>query len=446
MPDLDAAAVRDEAVRHLQALIRLDTVNPPGNETLAAEYLADVLRADGIEPVILEATPGRGNLVARLRGSGELPPLLLMSHTDVVPAEADQWTHPPFAGDVADGYVWGRGAVDMKNMVAMELMVMLLLRRLDLPLQRDVIFMAAADEEVGGQYGAAWLVDNHPEQIRAEYALNEGGGFAYEIGGTLFYTCQTAEKGYARFALRTRGRPGHASVPHEDNAVQHLATALQRLGERPLPLHVTATVRTMLETIARHQTPEVRAGLETLLNGGGTEPESIPLREDLRRVFVAMLHNTATPTMLEAGSRVNVIPSVAEAHVDGRILPGQTRESFRAELEAVIGDHASVQFLDYGPPLESDLASPLFDTIRQVLAEQVPDAILMPYMLTGATDAKHVVRLGTRVYGFSPVRYDPHTAVFGLAHAHDERIAVDSMGFGTNVLFEVTRCFCTANQ
>jgi len=445
MPSLDFTAIRDEAVRHLQALIRLETVNPPGNETLAAEYLADTLRSEGIEPVLLEGASRRANVVARLSGTKDAGPLLLMGHTDVVPAEADQWTHPPFAGDVADGYVWGRGAVDMKHMVAMELMVMLLLQRLEIPLRRDVIFMASADEEEGGQWGAGWLVDHYPDLIRAEYALNEGGGYAYEIGGTLFYTCQTAEKGYARFDLRARGRPGHGSVPHEENAIHRLASALTRLEAQPLPLHVTDTVRAMLETIAQRQSAEVRNGLQALLEGGGLEPDSIPLRNDLRRVFVAMLRNTATPTMLEAGSRINVIPSVAEARVDGRIVPGQTRDSFRAELEPLLGDNIEMEFLDFGPPLESDLDSPLFDTIREVMAEQVPDAVLMPYMLTGATDAKHIVRLGTRVYGFSPVRYDPNVQVFGLAHAHDERIAVESIGFGTQVLFEVTRRFCGAN-
>jgi acetylornithine deacetylase/succinyl-diaminopimelate desuccinylase-like protein len=445
MPSLDFNAIRDEAVQHLRALIRLKTVNPPGNETLAAEYLADTLRSEGIEPVVLEGASRRANVVARLSGTRDAGPLLLMGHTDVVPAEADQWTHPPFAGDVADGYVWGRGAVDMKHMVAMELMVMLLLQRLEIPLHRDVIFMASADEEEGGRWGAGWLVDHYPDLIRAEYALNEGGGHAYEIGGTLFYTCQTAEKGYARFGLRARGRPGHGSVPHEENAIHRLAAALTRLEAQPLPLHVTDTVRAMLETIAQRQSAEVRSGLQTLLEGGGLEPDSIPLRNDLRRVFVAMLRNTATPTMLEAGSRINVIPSVAEARVDGRIVPGQTRDSFRAELEPLLGDNVEMEFLDFGPPLESDLDSPLFDTIREVMAEQVPNAVLMPYMLTGATDAKHIVRLGTRVYGFSPVRHDPNAQVFGLAHAHDERIAVESMGFGTRVLFEVTRRFCGAN-
>ncbi|NOZ06183.1 MAG: M20/M25/M40 family metallo-hydrolase [Chloroflexi bacterium] len=445
MVNFDWTALQNEAVRHLQALIRLETVNPPGNEALAAEYLADILRDEGIEPVILEGSPGRSNLVARLRSADEAAPLLLMGHTDVVPAEADHWTHPPFAAEIADGYIFGRGAVDMKQMVAMELMVMLLLRRMDVPLRRDVIFMASADEEAGGEWGAGWLVDNHPDLIRAEYALNEGGGFAFEVGGTVFYACQTAEKGYARFALRTRGKPGHASVPHNDNAVIHLAAAIQCLGEQTLPVHVTTTLRTMFETIGETQTPEVRAALQTLLDGGGLDPDSLPIREDLRRTFVAMLHNTATPTMLQSGSRVNVIPSVAEAHVDGRIVPDQTRESFRAELEAVLGDQAEIEFLDYGAPLESGPDSPLFEVIRQVMMETMPGAVLVPYMLTGATDAKHVTRLGTQVYGFSPVLYNPQVEHFGLAHGHDERIAVDSMGFGTHTLFDVTKRFCQSN-
>ncbi|MDE3090281.1 MAG: M20/M25/M40 family metallo-hydrolase, partial [Chloroflexota bacterium] len=229
--DFERDAIRDEATRYLQDLIRIDTTNPPGNETKAAEYLAAVFKREGIEPTILESAPGRGNLVARLKGDGRAAPLLLMVHIDVVPAEADQWTHPPFGGDIADGYLWGRGTLDTKELAAMELMAMLLLKRdtARKPLARDIIFMANADEEAGGRLGAGWMVKEHPDLIRAEYAINAGGGFGLDILGQRFFTCQVAEKGTARFAMRTRGRPGHGSQPHRDNSVLKLADAIQRI-------------------------------------------------------------------------------------------------------------------------------------------------------------------------------------------------------------------------
>src|SRR5688500_1141374 len=221
---VDIAA--DEVLRHFQALLRLDTRNPPGNEILAANYLRGVLARDGIDSVTVGRSPDRASLVARLRGDESAPPLLLMSHTDVVAVEREKWTQDPFGGEIVDGFIYGRGALDMKNMVAMELQTMLLLKRRGVRLKRDVIFLAAADEEVGGRQGAGWVVDHHPDLIRAEYALNEGGGNAREVNGTLYYHVQTAEKGIQRFRLRARGSPGHGSETRDDYAVLTLATML----------------------------------------------------------------------------------------------------------------------------------------------------------------------------------------------------------------------------
>src|SRR5574337_716820 len=236
MPDLNWPSLTDETVRHLQALLRLDTTNPPGNELLAAEYLAGVLTAEGIEPLVLASAPGRGNVVARLKGTGEKPPLLLYSHTDVVPAEPAHWSHPPFAGEIADGYVWGRGAVDMKGTVAQQLLVLLLLKRQKVPLQRDVIFAATADEEIGGVdgFGVSWLVRHHPDLLRAGFGLTEVGGYNREVYGRQVYMIQVAEKGTCWLKVRAKGRPGHASLPSHDNAVAHLARAVDRLAMRGL--------------------------------------------------------------------------------------------------------------------------------------------------------------------------------------------------------------------
>ncbi len=436
--------VRDEATRYLQDLIRIDTTNPPGNEIKAAEYLAGVLKREGIEPTILESAPGRGNLVARLKGDGRAAPLLLMVHIDVVPAEADQWTHPPFGGDIADGFLWGRGTLDTKELAAMELMVLLMFKRdaARKPLARDIIFMANADEEAGGRLGAGWMVKEHPDLIRAEYAINEGGGFGLDILGQRFFTCQVAEKGTARFAMRTRGRPGHGSQPHRDSSVLKLADAIQKIGAAEFPHHATATVKLFIESVAAKLGKPYERDLLALLDAKKYRAmmERLPLDEGMRSMFYAMLHNTVTPTMLHAGSKVNVIPSVAEAKCDARVLPGQSSHDLLHELRAVIGNDVEIEFMDDTPALESAYQTPLFDTIARVMARHQPKAPVLPYLVVGATDARHVCKLGTHVYGFSPMLAP--TSELDRVHGHDERISIDNLAFGTRVLYEVVNEFC----
>ncbi len=436
-------SIREQVTTILQDLIRFDTTNPPGNETPCIEHIAAILRRDGIEPIVLESAPGRGNLVARLKGDGSLPPLLLMGHVDVVPAEADKWERPPFTGDLVDGVVWGRGATDMKNMVAVELMTFLLIHRNQVPLKRDVILMANADEEVGGRMGAGWMVSNHPDLIRAEYAINEGGATSIVIDSQVFYICSTAEKGSARFTLRGRGEPGHGSQPHTKNAILPLSKALVKLIETPLPLHVTRSARAHIEALARGVDGANRARLLGLLEPA-THAESLaalPLPPPMKRRLSAALHNTATPTILRAGSKVNVIPAEAECQVDCRILPGVTLESIEQELRAVLDNTVEIEFGPVYPALESDPDSPLFDTIRQVVAEQAQGARLVPGIITGGTDAKSVTKLGVKVYGFVPMRYEG-PRMTGLAHSHNERVSAANLEFGTRVLYDVVTRFC----
>src|SRR5579875_2184112 len=328
---VDWNAVGDEAIEHLRNLLRLDTRNPPGNERRAADYLREVLQREGIESEIVGPSPDRATLVARLHGDGSQPPLLLMSHTDVVAVEPEKWTHDPFAADIANGFIYGRGALDMKHMVTMELMAMLLLKRLGQPLRRDVIFMAAADEEAGGWQGARWVAQNYPELIRAEYALNEGGGNGIEINGRRYYTVQTAEKGTARFRLRTTGTPGHGSVPHDDNAVLKLAELLARLRHARTPVHFTASARGYISGIAQAQPPEIARALLAILDsevGADAAIDALPVEDWIKRELRAIIRNTIAPTMLRAGAQVNVIPSLAEATFDARTLPGWTTDMF----------------------------------------------------------------------------------------------------------------------
>jgi len=372
-----------------------------------------------------------------------------MSHTDVVAVEPEKWTHGPFSADIADGFIYARGALDMKNMVTMELMTMLLLKRTGVPLKRDVIYMAAADEEVGGWDGAGWVVEHHPELIRAEYAFNEGGGNGFEINGHRYYTVSTAEKGTSRFRIRATGRPGHGSIPHNDNAILKLVAILNRLQDTQLPVHFTATVRGYIEGIASTQPADVAQLFRAVLAAEATADaaiDALPTEDFLKDELRAMVRNTISPTILQAGSQINVIPSLAEAFLDGRTLPGWTPEQYRKELETIFGADTDLSFVDSSIPLEADPVSPLFEVIKGVLERHDPEATVVPTLLTGGTDAKHVAALGVKVYGFSPELYIPDFNGWSGVHGHDERISVQAMQWGTRVLYEVVEQFATTDR
>ena len=441
---MDVTSRAPETTRLLQDLLRIDTTNPPGNESPCIDFIARTLAAEGIESTVIESAPGRGNLVARLKGDGTLPPILIFGHVDVVPAEADKWQRPPFSGDLQDGIIWGRGATDMKHMVAMEMMTLMQLKRDGVGLKRDVIFMANADEETGGVMGAGFMVQNHPDLIRAEYALTEGGASSIELEGRSFFVCSTGEKGAARFTLRGRGRPGHASQPHLDNAILPLAIALQRIIQTPLPLHITQTTRAQIEALASSVSAGTAEMLRALLDPK-THSDALaelPLAEPVKRRLNASFRNTATPTILQAGSKINVIPAEAIAQVDCRVLPGTTPESIAAEVRAVVGDRVDVEFGRFNQGQEADPASPLLETIKRCIATRVPGSIVVPGLIAGGTDARHVNKLGIKTYGFIPARYEGPNMT-GLAHAHDERISVANLMFGTQVIYDVVRAAST---
>ncbi|MBX7212372.1 MAG: M20/M25/M40 family metallo-hydrolase [Thermoflexales bacterium] len=432
----------EETTRLLQDLLRFDTTNPPGNETPCIDFIARTLARDGFESTVIESAPGRGNLVTRLKGDGSLPPILIFGHVDVVPAEANRWQRPPFSGDLHDGVLWGRGAVDMKNMVAMEMMTMALLKRAGGTLRRDVIFMANADEEVGGVFGAKFMVEQHPDLIRAEYGITEGGAAGLELDGKSFFVCSTGEKGMARFTVRGHGKPGHASQPHMDNPILPLAIALQKLIQKPLPLHVTRTVRAQIDALSAEVGGELGRMLQALLDPATHDDAmaELPLSDAFKRRLNATLRNTATPTILQAGTKINVIPGEAAAQVDCRVLPGTTPESIAAEVRAVVGDAVEIEFGRFTAGQEFDPASPLLDVIRQSVREHVPGGIVIPGLIAGGTDARHTSKIGIKTYGFVPTRYEGPTMV-GLAHNHDERISVNNLMFGTQVLHDVVAKF-----
>ncbi len=438
---IDWQAVRDEVTGHLQALIRIDTTNPPGNETEAARYIEGVLAREGLPSIVVESAPGRGNVLATLKGSdGE--PLMLLGHTDVVAVEPIHWTHPPFSGALVDGYVWGRGALDMKNMVAAELMVFLLLKREGIALCRDVIFAATADEEAGkGNHGPGWIIDHRPELWRARYIITEGGGHDLSIGNQRFYTVQTGQKGLCRLRLIARGTPGHGSMPHADNAIVKLSKAVAGLQGAELPVHISQSVRRMVEEIAR-SLPEGEAAAWLDLLDDQTSAEALAaldVDEEFRRELGAMLRNTASLTMLQAGSKINVIPAEATAWIDGRLAPGQSQASFVEELRVLIGDEVEVVVDQYTPPLEAAADSPLYAAIVEVMQSGDEEVGLLPYLLPAGTDAKHIVprRPDTQIYGFMPYRQKPGEEEMKLIHGHDERTSIDELLFATQKLYEI---------
>lgn len=446
---LDWTSVGEESIAHFKQLLRIETVNPPGNERPAAEYIAGVLAREGIEHQLLERTPTRTSIVARLRASRESGkgPLLLNGHLDVVPVDREKWTHDPFGAIEADGCIWGRGAIDMKNMVTMSLMTLVLLKRAGVALDRDVILACVADEEAGSREGAVFLVEKHPELVRAEFVLNEVGGHTMHMGDKRFYPVQVAEKGICWFELVAEGEPGHGSMPHPGNAVVKLSKAIARLGELRLPQHHVPVVEQFLRTLADGAPFPQRKALPMLLSPAlaGTILDVLQrANPDQARSLNAMLRNTVSPTMLEAGRKVNVIPSSARAQLDGRILPGQTVESFLDEVRRVIGTELRIVVHESHEPATFDARTPLFSAIERALKRHDPEGIPVPYMIPGFTDSFAYGRLGAVCYGFSPVRLGPELNFTRMYHGHDERIPRDGYLWGQRLLYELVRDFVAA--
>ena len=434
----------NHAIRFCQTLLRIDTTNPPGSERAAADVVADELDRAGLSPTLLESAPERANVVARLSGTGELPPLLLTAHLDVVEADPAVWAQPPFSGIIADGCLWGRGAIDMKNMAAMSIAIMTRLAREKRKFRRDIIFAAVADEEAGCDHGSRFLVENHSDLVRAEYAIGESGGYTLHVGGGIFYPIQVAEKGICWVRARATGEAGHGSMPREDSAIIKLAEAITRLGEDGLPVHVTPYVRDFVQGLAAKKAGPLTPLLLKLLHPH-VAPHILQRLPDrsIARSFAALLSNTASPTLLRAGAKINVIPGIAEMDIDGRTLPGQTQDDFLRELSTVLGPGISLEVLKYMPATTTDpVQSPLFDTIRSAILAREPSATVVPYMIPGFTDAKYFTKLGAKWYGFSPVKMPPGLRFAELFHGRDERIPVDGLAWGTDLLFDVVQRFC----
>ncbi|WP_268984415.1 M20/M25/M40 family metallo-hydrolase [Streptomyces fuscigenes] len=424
-------AGEDEVVDLCRDLIRIDTSNygdhsGPG-ERAAAEYVAEKLAEVGLEPQIFESHKGRASTVARIEGEDpSRPALLIHGHTDVVPANAADWTHDPFAGEIADGCLWGRGAIDMKDMDAMTLAVVRDRMRSGRKPPRDIVLAFLADEEAGGTYGARYLVDHHRDLFDGvTEGISEVGGFSFDAREDLrLYLVQTAEKGMHWMKLTVDGTAGHGSMTNTDNAITELCEAVARLGRHEWPVRVTKTVRSFLD--------ELSDALGTPLDPENMEATLTKLG-GIAKMVGTTLRNSAAPTMLGAGYKVNVIPGQATAHVDGRFLPG-FEDEFLTDLDRILGPRVRREDVHADKAVETTFDGDLVEAMQTALSAEDPIARAVPYMLSGGTDAKSFDDLGIRGFGFAPLRLPPELDFAGMFHSVDERVPVDGLKFGTRVL------------
>ncbi|MEX2183040.1 MAG: M20/M25/M40 family metallo-hydrolase [Chloroflexota bacterium] len=453
-------------VETLRDLIRIPSINPPptpgaDGETRVARYLEARLRALALEPEVLETVPGRASVHARLRGDGTGgDPLLLLSHLDVVPAPPDRWSHDPFAAEIADGYVYGRGAVDMKGMIAMELAVVERLvtearaagrdpARDPIPgLTRDVLFTCTSDEEAGGGAGVKAVAAHRPEWLRAAGALNECGGVSMTVLGKRLYPVQVAEKGFAPYRVHVSGTWGHGSMPRADNAAVLAARIVERLA-MPGPVRITPVMERFLTAAADALPERVRDALRRIAAGDPDADSRIDAVCDpmVARALRALVRDTISPDVIQTGVKYNVIPGDAVIEIDCRVLPGMTEPEMRAIVEERIGPDllpaCRVELMVWGEPVESPADGPLWDILVATLRDHDPDGIPLPVMAPWATDAKTTVPLGTPTYGFSPLRLDPEERFLERFHGVDERVSQDALRFGLPVLYDVVRRFCS---
>lgn len=443
----DVARIEAETVEILQRLIRFKSVNPPGDELPVAQYIDDLFKAEGIESRILIPSDNRGIVIARIPGDGSARPVMLLAHTDVVSVEADKWSCDPFGAVIRDGYVYGRGAIDDKGMLAANIMTMLLLRRdavaTGQTLSRDVVFLATADEESGGAAGMQWLTANHRDLLDVEFAINEGGRTRIIEGGKRYLAIQTAEKISHIVTLTGRGPAGHAAIPRDTNAIFRLGRALERLSHYSEPMTLTTTTRRFFGELAAIWPDEIQRNAMSALGSDDTEAQTnAGLMLSQVPVFNAVLRDTISPTMLSAGKQGNVIPAEASVMLNPRTIPGHSIDDLAARISAFIGDDGvEVEVTHRGVDAAvSDENSVMFDAIASAAKLLDPEMAVVPYLSTGATDSSTLRRLGINAYGLLP--FPMVQADEERMHGHDERVPIASLVFGTRLIYESVRGVC----
>ncbi len=424
----------------LQKLIRFDTTNPPGNERVCVQYIDGLLQDAGIETTILAKEDNRLNLIARIKGNGSAAPLLMQGHVDVVTTVGQQWEHDPFGGELIDGYVWGRGALDMKGGVAMMVAAFLRAKVEQANLPGDVILTILADEENSGTYGAKFLVEEHSEQFAGvKYALGEFGGFTLSLAGKRFYPIMIAEKQICWMKLIVHGPGGHGSFAMRGGAMARLGQLLQKLDRTRLPVHITSATRMMFAGIADAVSFPTSSVLNLLLKPSMTD-RIIDLLGEQGKTFDPLLHNTVNATIVHGGHKVNVIPSEIEVQLDGRLLPGFTPDDMIAELRPIVGNDIDIEVVEFDPgPPEPDMG--LFEMLGGVLQEVDPAGIPIPLIVPGVTDARFFAQLGIQTYGFLPMQLPADFNFNQLIHAANERIPAAAIEFGANAIYQALNRF-----
>lgn len=426
----------------LQHLIRFDTTNPPGNEIACVNYIAELCHSLDIETTIVSRDENRPNLIARIKGNGDAAPFMMYGHVDVVSTANQDWEHPPFGGDLIDGWIWGRGALDMKGGVAMMTAAFLKAKAEHLDLPGDVILCILSDEEAGGDYGARYLVENHADLFEGvQYAIGEFGGFPMFFGGKKFFAIQTAEKKVCWTKAIFRGPAGHGSMPNlsEDNATYKLSKALEALNTKRLPVHISPPARNMINAIADGLDGQMGDMLRLLLDPEHTDTLLDGMGEMGRRID-ALLHNTASPNILRGGDKVNVIPGQVEMEIDIRLVPGSSPEEVFQELRDLFGVAVELEAIrtDVGADY---LDMGLYDTLAEILLEGQDDAQVFPLLLSGGTDGRHFAHLNIQTYGFLPMDLPEEFNFQRTVHAANERIPADALAFGTDKIVQVLQRF-----
>lgn len=419
----------------LQRLIRFDTTNPPGNEAACIAYVRDLLEGYGIESSVFESQPGRANLVSRIKGRGIAPPLLLYGHVDVVTIDGQVWDQPPFEANIVNGLIWGRGTLDMKGAVAMMLAAYIKASSADPAPPGDILLAILADEEAGGDLGARYLVETHPGLFDGvRHALGEVGGSTLHFDGRRYYPIQIAEKQLCWMKATIRGPGGHGAQPMRGGTMARLGQFLSSLDQNRLPVHITNVTKQMVEQIASSMPTSSGIDLTVLLDPAHTDSILSGLGE-IGLLLEPLLHNTANATIVNGGSKVNVIPSTVEVELDGRLLPGFTPEVFIGELKEIVGDDIDFEIVRYDPtPAEPDMS--MFDMLGDILAEADPGSIPIPLLLAGVTDARLFSKLGIQTYGFTPMKLPEDFERIGLVHAANERVPVDAIEFGVQAIYQ----------
>ena len=430
--------IYQKPVELLQNLIRFDTTNPPGNEKAIIMYLKEIIEDAGLKTTILAKDENRPNLITRLPGRGDAPPLLLYGHVDVVTTVGQKWTHPPFEGKIVDDMIWGRGALDMKGGIAMMVSALLRAHEAGEKPPGDIILAIVSDEEVDGSHGARFLTENHAELFDGvKYAIGEGGGVSLEMGGEKFYTVMVAEKQICSVRATVRGKAGHGSMPRRGGATAKLAKMLNLLENQRLPVHITPVSDQMLSTIGNSLTFPTNLAMKMLLNPTFTD-RVLDALGDKGLLINPLLHNTVSPNIIRGGNKINVIPAEISVDLDGRLLPQFTPDDMLAELSALLGDDVELEVTHYykgaGTP---DMT--LYPLLADILQKADPSGTPIPMLLSGVTDGRFFSRIGIQTYGYLPTEIPGE--LINTIHAANERVPVAAMEFGTNAISEVLRRF-----